>query len=171
MRALHIDSEEPFASVFSGIAADWASLHWLTSFQCTPWDSAWLWEGPGESVPIEPNLLHIASIVDTSMVVWRQGTLPALIEKLVFFDEWSWLIGFDAESHWVEPIVGQLAEADWGSVPFLDQVDSLRGLVIVQPSEGHWVVYPSRTEWFDRLAARPDCHPVERNEWLRRYEP
>ncbi len=110
MQGLFFSDNQDFVTRFAPLLTKFEPLWWFADFQSGPFSSIYIYENEETERRFEQIHFQVPICKHTSSQVWRPGTLPELAPHIVF-DEWSYLVGFEANEMQVESIVNQFAGA------------------------------------------------------------
>ena len=147
--------------------ADFARWCWLLDAQSGPFALTSL--GSAESRRLEKSLvryeLDAPALAETSASLWRAGVFPTFADYLLE-DEWTYLIGLDAEVVTVAPVAEALVHARSLSAEFFELIDHSAEMFLLERARGMWEVYSRHATVLDRLSRLVSVNVVESEHWL-----
>ena len=157
MRTLYCKSDSSFVDLLRPMFPELNSLYWVVSTQ-----SRWLrydWVGRAQEDRIfEHWCLKVPAFDNKDLFLWRPGALSELDGNLVF-DEWSYLVGFQATDAEAADRAMRLGLARFFSAEFYDLL-SREGQLFAVQVDGWWEFSPSTDQLFNRIKECTQCREI-----------
>ena len=158
MRALYCQSEESFLELLRPMFEELDALYWVVDCQMGPVKSEWIYESAAREQAYEDMHIPVPEFERSGARLWRPGSLSHVRDAL-YFDEWSYLIGFRAAVHDARSRAGRLGLAPPFTPKFYQMIEDEAELFIVQV-DGWWEFYPSNDTWFTRIRDCATCREI-----------
>ncbi len=151
MKGLEVRSSLDFVPLFKPITPYFAALYWYFDTQTSPFSLSWQLDNEENERRVDDLRVDVPHIRTRSGRVWRPGILPTMAPHL-FFDEWSYLVGFEAGNASIEHMIEAL---DRTARPldreYFQVVHEYARIALVHVAGDWWEVYPADVEWIYTL--------------------
>jgi hypothetical protein len=158
MRTLYCKSEASFLDLLSPMFAELDSLYWVVACQTGPVRSDWIYESEEHERILTELHVPVPAFDSTSLHLWRPGSLSR-VRDVLYFDEWSYFIGFHAAEQEAVSRAARLGLSDYFSPEFYDLLTQ-EGQVFVMQVDGWWEFCPATDAVFDRIMACAPCREI-----------
>ncbi len=151
MRTLYCKSDASFLDLLQPMFAELDSLYWIVACQTGPIKLEWMWENPTNEQIVADLQIEVPAFKNRGTQLWRPGSL-SLVRDVLYFDEWSSFIGFQAgETEAIERAT-RLGRAEHFSPEFYNLL-AQEGFLFALHVDGWWEFSPANDDLFHRIKA------------------
>lgn len=150
MRGLYFKSESPFVEILAPMLEQLDSLYWIVACQSGPVKHDWRNATEENQKAYSEILVTVPRFENTSLTLWRPGSL-SLVGEHLYFDEWSSFLGFQTSDLEAAVRAEHLWKPGMYSDEFWNGLEREGELYLVHV-DGWWGFYPARQDVFEQVS-------------------
>jgi hypothetical protein len=154
MRTLYSKSGSSFLDLLRPMFAELDALYWVVCCQSGPVRFSWIYESEEHERVFAGLHVAIPAFESTDLWLWRPDALST-VGHVLYFDEWSYFIGFQAAEAEVVGRAARLGLANYFSPDFYRLLER-EGHLFAVHVDGWWEFSPATDALFWRIK---DCTP------------
>ena len=158
MRTLYCKSDASFVDLLNPMFPELDALHWVVACQTNPVRSDWIYESEEHERIFAEMHIPVPAFESTDLHLWRPGALSKVRDAL-YFDEWSYFIGFQAFQADAIDRASRLGLSDYFSPAFYDLLTREGQLFGVQV-DGWWEFCPATDALLSRIMECAPCREI-----------
>ena len=133
-------------------------MYWVVACQMGPVRSDWIYESEEHERIFAEMHVPVPAFESTGLYLWRPGSLSQ-VRDVLYFDEWSYFIGFHAGEQEAVDRAARLGLSDYFSSAFYDLLTHEGQLFVVQV-DGWWEFCPATEALFSRIMEYAPCREI-----------
>ena|ERR1051325_6885407 len=158
MRTLYCKSEKSFLDLLRPMFIELDSFYWIVDCQTGPVRSDWILEREEHEHILDEFHVSVPAFKGSGLSLWRPGALSRFDGHLVF-DEWSYLMGFQANESEAIARATRLRLPRFFSPEFYELL-AREGQIFAVHVDGWWEFSPATDSLFMRVRNCGPCREI-----------